>query len=213
VNEARKLADRLRDTRAVLVFYSLLLVAACGDDIPQLSPLARDAVILAFGDSLTRGTGAGDAQSYPAQLQALTGRRVVNAGVPGELSVDGLARLPSVLEDTKPALLLLCHGANDMLRKKNLSKATKNIRDMITLARQRNVPVVLIGVPKPGLLLSTADFYAEIAAGAGIPSELDVVAEIVSDPSLKSDAVHPNAQGYRKMAEAVFELLRSSGAL
>lgn len=87
-------------------------LTACSTHL-KLPALSNDAVIVAFGDSLTFGTGSEPAESYPAVLEKMIGRRVVNSGVPGEVTGDGLLRLPEVLEWEKPALLLLCHGGND----------------------------------------------------------------------------------------------------
>ena len=178
-----------------------------------MSALTTDATILAFGDSLTKGTGAASDQSYPAILSRLSGITVVNAGMPGELSSDGLQRLPNVLQTTQPQLMILCHGGNDMLRKKDLQAAARNIESMIALAQAQNVEVLLIGVPRPGLFLGTADMYLAIAAHSGIPAENDVLSDIISDPSLKSDPIHPNGKGYQRMAEAVLSLLQDTGAL
>lgn len=95
----------------------LLLIAAC-DAGDRLQPLTKNAVILAFGDSLTHGTGASIEQAYPQKLQAMLSRTVINAGVPGEISQTGLKRLPGLLKKYQPELLILCHGGNDILRKK-----------------------------------------------------------------------------------------------
>src|SRR5258708_9735054 len=97
--------------------FLLALLAACGGGQPKLPPLAPDSVVLAFGDSLTFGIGANAGESYPARLEALIGRKVVSAGVPGEVSAQGLARLPSALEQAKPQLGILVHVRNDTLSK------------------------------------------------------------------------------------------------
>jgi lysophospholipase L1-like esterase len=200
-------------SRSILAGVVFLVLTGCGSDQPNLSALTTDATILAFGDSLTKGTGAASDQSYPAILSRLSGITVVNAGMPGELSSDGLQRLPNVLQTTQPQLMILCHGGNDMLRKKDLQAAARNIESMIALAQAQNVEVLLIGVPRPGLFLGTADMYLAIAAHSGIPAENDVLSDIISDPSLKSDPIHPNGKGYQRMAEAVLSLLQDTGAL
>jgi lysophospholipase L1-like esterase len=188
-----------------------LLLAACGDQ-PRLPKLAADAVVLAFGDSLTFGTGASEAESYPAQLAQLIGRRVVREGVPGEVSAAGLERLPAMLDEHRPALLVLCHGGNDFLRRLSKEAAAANVRAMVGLAKSRGVAVVLVGTPEPGFGVTPPGFYKAIAAEFRIPYDGEVIGRILKEASLKSDPIHPNARGYRLMAERVAELLRKSGA-
>jgi acyl-CoA thioesterase I len=188
------------------------VLMACSSGV-KLSRLASDAVILAFGDSLTFGTGATFTESYPAILERLVGRRVVNSGVPGEVTGEGLSRLPEVLEREKPALMILCHGGNDLLRRLNQQQTANNLRAMIRLARERGVAVVIIAVPSPGISLSPPSFYREIAAEMKIPFEEEALSTVLSDGSLKSDYIHPNAAGYRRLAESIAALLKKSGAV
>ena len=201
----------------VLHACCLLLLAAalagCGGTSPKLSRLPADGAVLAYGDSLTFGTGAQPETSYPAVLEKLIGRKVWSAGVPGEVSAAGLARLPTALDYYQPALLILCHGGNDFLRKLGDAQAAENLRAMIRLARQRGIEVVLVAVPKPGLFPSPPDFYAEIAKEFGLPLEEGALKTILRDNELKSDVAHPNARGYAKLAEAVAVLLKRSGAV
>lgn len=191
----------------------LLLLAACGGDSPRLARLPGDAVVLAFGDSITYGTGAQPHESYPARLEALIGRKVVASGIPGETTAAGLARLAAVLEESKPALVLLCEGGNDFLQKLDEKAAAENLRRMIGRARAQGAQVVLIGVPKPGLLPSTAALYSDIATEMKIPYDNSTLVKILTDNELKSDLVHPNAKGYAKLAEGVAALLRKTGAI
>jgi acyl-CoA thioesterase I len=202
--------------RTVRAYCVLLLVAAlsgCGGSTVKLSKLPADAVVLAYGDSLTFGTGAQPETSYPAVLEKLIGRKVWSAGVPGEVSAAGLARLPSALDFYQPRLLILCHGGNDFLRKLGDAQAADNLRAMIRLARERGMEVLLVAVPKPGLFPSPPDFFAEIAKEFRLPLEDAALKSILRDNDLKSDMAHPNARGYAKLAEAVAALMKKSGAV
>ena len=197
-----------------LLFLLLCLLLLCSCQKTQkLPPLAGDAVILAFGDSLTYGTGAERSESYPAILATLTGRRVINAGVPGEVSEEGRARLAGVLDETRPALLLLCLGGNDFLRRRDPMQVKENLRAMVQSARERGIAVVLIAVPTLGFGLHVPPLYEELAKEEGIPLQGKILAEILGDAALKADPIHPNAAGYKELAIALEKLLRQSKAL
>ncbi len=191
----------------------LLLLVACGPSVPKLNPLPMDAVILAFGDSLTYGTGASAEESYPMVLQTLLGRTVVRSGVPGEVTAESLARLPEVLDEQNPKLMILCIGGNDFLRQLGEQQAAENIRAMIKLAKGKGVDVVLVGVPKFGLMLSPPDFYGQIAKEFQLPYEDEIMHKILLNRNLKSDEIHPNAQGYQLFAEAIAALLKKAGVV
>ena len=190
----------------------VLALAGCGER-PKLERLAPDAVVLAFGDSLTYGTGAAEDESYPAQLEKLIGRRVVRAGVPGEVTAQALERLPAALDEHAPRLLLLCIGGNDFLRRLGNPQAEKNVREMVKLAQARGVAVLLIGAPEPGFAVSPPAFYAGIAREHRVPYEGAIIGEVLKDRSLKADPIHPNARGYRLIAERLAGTLRESGAI
>ena len=200
-------------SRRLLFLLLAAAVAACGGSGPAMDKLADDAVVLAFGDSLTYGTGAAREDSYPAQLERGIRRKVVNAGVPGETSAAGLERLAEVLDEVKPAMLILCHGGNDFLRKMDEARAASNVRAMIAMAREKEIAVVLLATPKPTLPPSVPAFYRQIAEEAGVPFEEAVMRKVLTDRDLKSDLVHPNAEGYRLIARTVEKMLRRSGAV
>jgi len=192
--------------------FILLLLWGCSER-PRLERLPGDATLLAFGDSLTFGTGAAEDESYPAQLEKLIERRVVRAGVPGEVTAQALARLPGALDEHAPRLLLLCIGGNDFLRRLGNQQAEANVREMVKLARARGIAVLLIGTPEPGFTVTPPAFYAGIAKEYRLPYEAGIIGEVLRDRSLKADPIHPNARGYRVIAERLAETLKQAGAI
>lgn len=196
-------------------FFALLvalLLAACGHD-PQLPRLAADDVVVAFGDSLTFGTGADTQDAYPAVLSTLVDHPIVNAGVPGETTTEAIARLPQVLDESHPKLVLLCLGGNDMLHKTTAPIIAQNLRALIHTIQASGASVVLIGVPEPKLFGGAPAFYADIADELKLPYEGEVFNELLRNPRLKSDPIHANAAGYRIVAQRLAKLLKSSGAI
>lgn len=203
--------------KSSIIVLFILFSISCSDKT-SLSSLNNDAVILAFGDSLTYGTGSSRKNAYPFVLQKLirqqlTKAKVINAGVPGEISQEGLLRLPSLIARHRPELIILCHGGNDILRKLNLTDTQNNIQQMITLANQHNIPVILIGVPEFGLFLETSPIYEKLADDNMLAVENDILGDILSKRSLKSDHIHPNTEGYQLLAKSILSLLQRSGAI
>jgi acyl-CoA thioesterase-1 len=117
--------------------------------------------------------------------------------------------------DCQPAhsLVLLCIGGNDFLLRLGNEQAEHNVRAMIELARRRRIDVLLIATPEPGLFPTPPAFYAATAKALHVPYEGDVITEVLKDARLKSDPIHPNAAGYRLIAERVAAVLKKNGAL
>jgi lysophospholipase L1-like esterase len=199
-------------SNAFLALCALLALAAC-DRAPTLPKLAPHDVIVAFGDSLTYGTGASDDTSYPAVLASLTGRTVVNAGVPGDTTAAALERLPQALEAHQPRLVLVCLGGNDMLHKQPAATIENNLRLIVQTIRASGADVMLVGVPEPRLFGGAPDFYERVAQDMRVVLEDDVFNEVLRDNRLKADPIHANAAGYRIVAERLAERLRDAGAL
>ena len=194
------------------VLLTLVLLTGCGDDI-RLQALTPDSIILAFGDSLTYGTGAVRGKSYPDALAELTKLNVVNAGIPGEVTSQGLKRLPGELEKHRPNLIIICHGGNDIIKKLPPRQTEANLRRMIEISHASGAEVVLISVPRFSLLKSVPDYYQTIANDFAVPIESKILPELEFDTEMKSDPIHLNAVDYHRFAEALASLIKKHGAL
>ena len=191
----------------------LALLASCSDKVPRLVSLAPGDVIVAFGESLTHGNGVSVSESYPVVLAQLLGRPVVRAGVPGEVSAGGLARLNDVIASHRPKLMIICLGGNDLLRKIDEGETRANLRAILRTLQLQNIAAVQIGLPRPALLTHAPPFFGEVARGFAVPYEGKIVTDILFQPDQKSDPIHPNPKSYRRLAEAIAALLRQAGAV
>ncbi len=195
----------------VMLLASFFVLTSCSQS--SFEKLEEGSVIVAFGDSLTQGVGVSREQSYPAILQTLSGYKVVNSGVSGETTAQGLVRFTQVLEQEHPRLIILLEGGNDILKNIPREQTQENLANMIALAQANHIAVLLVGVPEKSIFFSSAELYESLAEQWNIPLENDIVGHLMRRTSMKSDYIHFNEKGYQKLAEAIYLKLQESGAL
>lgn len=195
------------------------LLAGCGKKLPQGRLVTRGATVLALGDSITFGTGAGPDSSYPSVLAHLSGWNVVNGGVPGNTSEQALHRLPALLAAYSPQLVLVSIGGNDFLRRLPQTQTRANIAQICQQSVQRGAQVVLLAVPQLSLMaavahaLSDHPMYADLASELHLPLHENGWSDVLTKPELRADAIHANALGYAQFAEGLAQTLRKAGLL
>lgn len=185
------------------------LLAACGKKTVTGQKVAAGAPVLALGDSITFGTGASAETSYPAVLAKLTSWNVINAGVPGDTSAQALSRLPALLQEHAPQLVLVSIGGNDFLRRLPEAETRANVRQICEIAKASGAQVLLVAIP--GFSAATAitgtfsdhPMYAEIAQSLKLPLHANGWSTVLSNPALRSDQIHANAQGYEQFARSL----------
>jgi acyl-CoA thioesterase I len=196
---------------AIVVVVSLVSPVAT-------AALAEEPVIVAFGDSLTAGLGVAPDEAYPALLQARLVQegyryRVVNAGVSGDTTAGALRRVDWVLR-AKPSIVILALGANDGLRGHSVEAMRLNLERIVERLRAGGADILLAGMRLPpnydgefGRQFAEAfPMVARRTAVALMPFLLDGVA---ADSRLNQpDGIHPNAAGYRVIADRIWLHLR-----
>lgn len=193
----------------------LILTAACSKTKEETIPPGSH--ILALGDSLTAGAGVTPQEAWPDLLAGKTGWIVINGGISGDTSAGALKRLPSLLEQHTPVLVLVTLGGNDMLRHIPQQETVANLEQILAQIRARGAKPVLLATPSPSLMgavfqrLSAADFYQKVADAQKIPLIKDAIADVISDPQLKGDPLHPNAAGHALLAEKIYKELKAMG--
>ena len=171
----------------------IVLLISFKEEKQEVSRLKQSDTILAFGDSITYGFGVNNKQSYPYLLSKLTGYNVLNAGINGDTSEEGLLRLPSLLENDSIKLILLCFGGNDIIQQQPLTELKTNLKKIIQIAKSKNIHLILISVPDVSLFgLDPLDLYDEIADEEDLELIEGLLSHVLSRPSLKSDYIHPN---------------------
>lgn len=203
------------------IFFTVLfafLLAACSDSL-KYEPLTGGTVVLAFGNSVTHGTGAKEGEDYPTRLALRSGWDVVNAGIPGDTARAAKSRIEKLLQETEPALVIVELGGNDFLRRHSAKEVKEDLRMILRAVKQSGATPVLVGVPELSVFragvgsLSDSAIYAELAKEEKVLLVKDVFSSVLSNASLRADQIHPNAEGYRVLADGIAAALAGAGLL
>ncbi len=190
--------------KTVIILLACFHLAACGSSQPIA--LHGDNIIC-FGDSLTYGTGAAPGKSYPAQLSEMIGQPVINSGIPGDTTARALQRLERDVLSKSPRMVLITLGGNDMKNGVDKGAAFRNLKEIVETVQASGALVVVGGVK---LLLWDRGYgeeYKKLVRETGallIPNVLD---GLVGHNDLMHDTIHPNAAGYKIMAERFHKVI------
>lgn len=200
-----------------LIYVVFAFLAACSDGTLKQSALPAGSKVLILGDSLSYGTGAKQGEDYPTLLARATGWEIVNAGVPGDTTAAGLERMPALLAQHQPALLIVELGGNDFLHQLPSHQTEGNLKAIVTQAA--GTKVLLLAIPEFSPLmaavgnLSDHPMYERVADETHTPLIAEVFSEVLSERALKADQVHPNGDGYAQVATKLEASLRELGYL
>ena len=191
---------------AGFVIGAALFVVFGGEpDIKNYPP--KDGPIVAFGDSLVQGVGATIGNDLISLLSKKIGEPIVNLGISGNTTAQGLERVDEVLQK-EPRVAIVLLGGNDYLRKVPISETFSNLRTIIERIQASGSIVLLLGV-RGGLISDRFDsYYEDLAEETGSAYVSDVLSGLITDQRYMSDAIHPNDIGYARIAERVVPVLK-----
>lgn len=202
----------------VFCLLGLLMISACGK-APSYAPLPPGSTVLALGDSITHGTGAGPGQNYPAYLADISGWHIINAGLPGDTAQGALSRHEDLLARHRPAAVIIELGGNDFLRKRQPGEIKADLDRIISRVKASGAQPILVAVPAFSVFrasigaLEDSPIYQALAEEHELILIDNLLADILSDPALRADPIHPNARGYRALAEGLAAALADTGLL
>ena len=189
----------------LLVLMTTLFIS-CGKNGPHNYP-NKNTDIVAFGDSLTYGYGAGRSQSYPAYLSDMIGRDIINLGINGDTTATALARIDEIRK-YKPYMVLVELSANDFLRKVPKEQTERNLREIVSRIDRMGAIVVLIDTGGGLPMNAYTKMQKQIAEDYNTLFVPGIMNGIFNKSDLKSDEIHPNAEGYKIIAGKVKDVIK-----
>jgi lysophospholipase L1-like esterase len=164
--------------------------------------------IIAFGDSLTYGTGASSGRDYPSQLSKMISRPVMNAGVPGDMTAHALKRLERDVLAYSPDIVLITLGGNDLKNGIARDSAFENLKRIVNLIHNQGARVIIGGLNIPFRDRGFGRAYKKLADETGAVLIPNILEGIMGRRELMSDPIHPNDAGYKIMAQRFYNAMR-----
>ncbi len=202
--------NSLFNQKLILIFGIILVIAGFFFFKPAIKitnyPSSGDSVV-AFGDSLIEGVGATTGNDLVSQLSKKIGEPIVNLGIAGNTTEEGLARVDRIRE-FKPKVVIVLLGGNDYLKKVPKAETFKNLNAIITKIQSTGAVVVLLGI-QGGLLGDPYENeFENLAKAKGTVYVSNVLEGLVGNMKYMSDAIHPNDAGYAKIVQRVYSELK-----
>jgi len=190
-----------------LLLIFLLLYFIMGREGEIVNYPTKNGPIVAFGDSLVEGVGSTRGNDFVSVLSRSVGEPIINLGVAGDTTEDGIVRLSEVIE-LEPRITILLLGGNDFLRRISRDETFANLESIITRLQSSGSLVVLLGVRGGVLTDGYAREYKALARKTGSVYVENVLDGIFGNAQLMADGIHPNDDGYKIIADKVYREMR-----
>ncbi|QWV00183.1 arylesterase [Francisella salimarina] len=174
---------------------------------PIVNQNPQGETIVAFGDSLTAGYGVDKYDNYPSQLSRMIGEPVINMGVSGETTGQALLRIEDVVQ-ANPKIVMVSLGANDLRKRIPAKEAFANLKRIVNILQANGALVIIGGLDIPYYKNDYAEDYINFAKSYGCLLVPNVLEGVIGNKDLMVDAVHPNAKGYRIMANQFYNVIK-----
>jgi len=190
----------------ILSGFCIIAISACVKrEIQNIGSSGEN--IICFGDSITFGYGVKPGEDYPSILSKMVKMPVINAGVDGDTSISAFKRIEKDVLDRKPFLVLIEFCGNDFLKDIPQESTINNVRSMILRAQGQGAITVIVDVSAGFFLRDYRVKFARLAKETGSIFVPAVLSGIITNPSMKSDFMHPNQEGYKIIAQRIYRAI------
>jgi len=194
----------------VIALLSSCIIAFTGCARKEIKNIgSRGKNIICFGDSITFGYGVNPGEDYPSALAKMINIPIVNAGVDSDTSTEALERLKSDVLDREPLLVIIEFCGNDFMRKIPKETTINNIKKMVELVQVKGAMVAIVDISAGLFLIDYRAAFHNLARETNSIFVPSVLSGIITNPSMKSDFLHPNATGYKIVAQRVYRAIIS----